>query len=501
MNFIVNIVCMSFAVFYGIIFGAIPGLTSSVAVALLIPLTFGMDPTLAINVLIAVYVGGVSGGLISAILLRIPGTPSSIMTTFDGYPMAQSGRAGIALGLAIISSFIGGIFSSVMLLFLSPLLAKITIAFSPFDYFGITVFSLSLVSMLIDGNPLKGLIATLLGILFSFFGTSPIDGRARFTFGNHDLDNGFNVITVIIGVFAISEMLSQVGNISQKNRKAIEFSKKDGFFPKLKEMKYLTRTFLRSSVIGTIIGILPGLSGPEAALISYSQAKRTSKEPEKFGKGSMEGLAASETSNNAVSGGALIPMLALGIPGNAVTAIIMGGLTLHGVEVGPLLFGANPELIRNIIIGIFIANVLMLIIESFAIKGFVKILAIPKYFLYPLIIVFCVVGVSSVNNRSFDCWGMLFFGILGYVLEKNKYPLGPLILGFILGSIIELNFRRSIMAFGSLSSVLTNNVFRAGTVFLILAIIIPVLNARYNKKAKKRNDILNVAKADIDQGE
>lgn len=481
---IYNILLMSVGVFYGLVFGSIPGLSSSVAVALIIPLTFGLESATAINLLIAVYVGGVSGGLISAILLRIPGTPSSIITVIDGYPLAQQGHAGKALGVAIFASFIGGSFSALVLLFLSPLLAKVTIGFSPFDYFGVTVFSLSLVSMLIEGNPIKGIITTLLGITFSFFGTSPIDGKARFTFGNHNLDNGFNVITVIIGVFAISEMINQIGK--KQGETKIQFTKGNQFFPTLKEIKQLSGNMLRSSAIGTMIGILPGLSGPEAALISYSQAKRVSKHPEQFGKGSLEGLVASESSNNAVSGGALIPMLSLGVPGNAVAAIIMGGFTLHGVEAGPLLFSTEPVLVKNIIIGLFIANVLMLLIESVAIKGFVKILAIPKHLLYPIILVFCVVGVSSVNNRSFDTWSMLFFGILALILEKNKYPLGPLILGFILGSIIELNYRRSIMAFGSFSNTLTDS-FRSGTVFLILAVAVPAFNMYMNHRAKKRH--------------
>jgi len=474
-----SILVLSVGVFYGIIFGAIPGLSSSVAVALIIPLTFGMKASMAINLLIAVYVGGVSGGLISAIFLRIPGTPSSIITVFDGYPLAQQGYAGKALGLAIFASFFGGIFSSLVLLFLSPVLAKVTIAFGPFDYFGITVFSLSLVSMLIEGNPVKGVFATLLGIIISFFGTSPIDGTARFTFGNHNLDNGFGVITVIIGVFAVSEMFNQIARLDG-TKGDITFKNNEYFFPKFSEIKKHFNNMLRSASIGTIIGILPGLSGPEAALISYSQAKRFSKEPEKFGKGSYEGLVASETSNNAVAGGALIPMLSLGVPGNAVAAIIMGGLTLHGVEAGPLLFSTQPLLVKSILIGIFISNILMLLIETFAIRGFIKILLVPKYYLYPVILMFCVIGVVSSNNRMFDVWAMLAFGILGFILEKNKYPLGPMILGFILGPIIELNYRRTIMSFGSFKSAFIND-FRAGTVFLICALIFPLCTILFNK--------------------
>jgi putative tricarboxylic transport membrane protein len=490
-----NILLMAVGVFYGIIFGSIPGLSSSVAVALIIPLTFGMQTAGALNLLIAVYVGGVSGGLISAILLRIPGTPSSIVTVLDGYPLAQQGHGGKALGTAIFASFFGGMLSALILFFLTPYLAKVTLAFSPFDYFGVTVFSLSLVSMLMEGNVIKGIITTLLGILLSFVGTSPIDGRVRFAFGNHNLDNGFNIITVIIGIFAVSEMLLQVSE-NKKTTKIDKFEKSKGFFPSFSELKFHFSNMIRSGLIGTFIGILPGLSGPEAALISYSQAKRSSKHPEKFGKGSYEGLVASETSNNAVSGGALIPMLSLGVPGNAVAAIIMGGFIIHGVEAGPMLFTTSPDLVRSIMIGLLVANVLMLVIETLAIRGFIKILSMPKHILYPVIIVFCVLGVTSINNQIFDVVTMLFLGLLGYVLERNKYPLGPLVLGFILGPIIELNYRRSIMYYGSFSNTLTSG-FRVGTFFLIFAISVPLVKIVLAIVRKHRQTKGNVTEEQI----
>lgn len=477
-----TILVMSIGVAYGIIFGSIPGLSSSVAVALVIPLTYSFEPLLAISLMVSVYVGGVSGGLISAILLRIPGTPSSIVTTFDGYPMAQKGFAGNAIGLAIFSSVIGGLIGSIFLITLSPLLAKVTIAFSPFDYFGITVFSLSLVCMLLGSNIMKGFITTLIGLLLSFVGTSPIDAKPRFTFGNHNLDNGFNVIVVIIGVFAITEMLNSVAKGKEQNKKA-SFTKKQGFMPNFKKIKFHSFNMARSGIIGTSLGVLPGLSGPEAALISYTRAKKRSKNPEMFGEGSEEGLVASEASNNAVAGGALIPMLSLGIPGNAVAAVIMGGFIIHGVEVGPMLFTESPGLVRAIMLAFLTANILMLAIESFAIKGFVKVLSVPKQYLYPIIIMFCVIGVNSINNRPFDAIVMFFFGLLGYALEKNGYPLGPLVLGFILGGIIELNFRRSIMYYGSFKEIVTSG-FTLGTVFLGLAIIMLFSNFFLGKNKK-----------------
>jgi putative tricarboxylic transport membrane protein len=469
-----TILIMSAGVAYGIVFGAIPGLSSSVAVALVIPLTYGMNSLTALSLLVSVYVGGVSGGLISAILLRIPGTPSSIVTTFDGYPLAQKGQAGNAIGLAIFSSVVGGLIGAVALLTLSPLLAKVTIMFSPFDYFGITVFSLSLVCMLLGANALKGLITTLIGLTLSFVGTSPIDARPRFTFGNRNLDNGFNIIVLIIGIFAVSEMLSSVMHGRKQNEKTI-FTKKQGFMPSWAKIKFHAVNMFRSGIIGTALGILPGLSGPEAALISYTQAKKRSRNPELFGEGSEEGLVASESSNNAVAGGALIPMLSLGVPGNAVAAVIMGGFIIHGVQVGPMLFTNNPTLVRGIMFAFLIANLLMLAIESLAIKGFVKILTVPKQYLYPIIIMFCVIGVNSVNNRFFDALLMLFFGIAGFILEKNRYPLGPLVLGFILGSIIELNYRRAIMYYGSFRNIITGS-FTLGTIFLFLAIVLVFFN-------------------------
>lgn len=479
-----TLLVMSAGVTYGIIFGSIPGLSSSVAVAIIIPLTFGLEPLLAINLMIAVYVGGVSGGLISATMLRIPGTPSSIVTTFDGYPMAQQGLAGKAIGLGIFSSVTGGLIGAMFLLLLSGPLSRLTIQFGPFDYFGVTMFSLSLVVLLIEGNPLKGSITTLLGLFAGFVGTSPIDGRTRFTFGFHGLDNGFNVIVVVIGAFAISEMLNSVGGKASV-KQATTFSKRTGFLPTFREAVLHAPNIVRSGVIGTCIGILPGLSGPEAALIAYTRARKRSKHPERFGKGSPEGIVASEASNNAVAGGALIPMLSLGIPGNAVAAVIMGGFVIHGVEVGPMLFVEQPVLVRSIILAFFAANILMLIIESFAIKSFVKILAVPKAYLFPMVVMFCVLGVTSINNRVFDTFAMLGFGLLGYALERNGYPPGPMVLGFILGKIIELNYRRSIMYYATFTNIVTGE-FTIGTVFLALAVILPVVHFLNRDSIRRR---------------
>lgn len=435
--------CMVFGMAYGIVMGAIPGLTATMAVALLIPITYGLPKSAAVMALIAVYIGGISGGLISAVLLRMPGTPSSIATTLDGYPMAAKGQAGAALGLGIQASFVGGIFSALALALLAPPLARAAVALGPFEYAALALFALSMVASLAERDVLKGLLSACLGLLFAVVGSSPIDGARRFTLGMPEMDSGFTVLSVLIGLFAVSEVLTNCGSGGARNA---TFSGLGGrFLPTLRESLPFWRTYLRSGVIGTIMGILPGIGGGPAGLIAYGRARSTSKTPEQFGSGCREGVIASETANNAVTGGALIPMLTLGIPGDATTAIVMGGLIIHDVRPGPLLFQNTPEIIYTILAGVFVLNILMFLMQSTAIRAFVKVLDIPRHMLIPIILLLCTVGTIGINNRLFDAWSMAFFGVLGFVLERNKYPLAPLVLGFILGPMVEENARRTLM--------------------------------------------------------
>ncbi|MBU8906471.1 tripartite tricarboxylate transporter permease [Desertibacillus haloalkaliphilus] len=428
----------------GLVFGSIPGLTATMAVAICLPITFTMSPSDGMALLMGLYIGGVSGGLIPAILLKLPGTPSSISSTFDGYPMAQKGQAGKAFGLAIVFSFLGGLLSIATLILIAPPLAQFAVRFGPIEYFAITVFALTLISSLSDGSIVKGILAALIGISLAMVGSAPIDAFPRFTFGMNALDAGFNLLPALIGLFAISEFLKTSESKVNPLVKKISYKIK-GFGFSVAEFFKQGWNFFRSAFIGIAIGILPGIGGGTANIIAYATAKNQSKHPEEFGKGTPEGVVASESSNNAAVGGALVPLMALGIPGDTVTAMLLGGLVIHGIQPGPLFFTSNTDIVYGIFAALIIANIAMLVFLFLGMRFFVKLLSIPKHILLPIILVLCVVGAFGVNNRLFDVWALLFFGVLGYLLIKLKFPLTPVILGFILGPIAETNLRRGLM--------------------------------------------------------
>jgi len=430
----------------GIIFGSMPGLSATMAVTLFLPVTFGMEPVNAISLLLGLYVGGISGGLITAILINIPGTPSSIATTFDGYPMAQRGEAGKALGAGIVFSFLGGMFSFMALLLIAPQIAQLALKFSAVEYFAVTAFSLTLVASLAGDSPVKGLISACIGLMLAMIGAAPIDGTRRFTFGIYDFDAGLDLVAVMIGFFAIPEILKAAkGSIADENIEKIKVDKIKGFGISLKEFVGQLPNALRSALIGLGIGILPGIGGGTSNVLAYLAAKNTSKEPEKFGTGILDGVVAPETANNASIGGALIPLLTLGIPGDPVTAMLLGGLMVHGITPGPMLIRSNGALLYSVFFALIIANVFMLFSEFFGIKGFVKILDIKKAYLFPPIIVLCAVGAFGSTNRVFNIFAMVLCGILGYLMDRFEFPLTPIILSFILGSLVEGNLRRGLM--------------------------------------------------------
>ncbi len=469
----------------GIIFGAIPGLTATMAVALCLPISYGMGPVMGISLLLGLYIGGVSGGLISAILLKIPGTPSSVATTWDGGPMADRGEAGRALSIGIIYSFIGGMISIFVLMFISPPLARVALKFTPFEYFAIGVFSLTLISSLVSGSIFKALAAAVIGILFAMVGSAPIDAFPRFTFGIRELDAGFNILPVLIGLFAISEILATAedkGTSVGKNNILSYKTKGLGFT--LLEFKNEFFNMIRSAFIGIGIGILPGIGGGTANIVSYLTAKSQAKNKDEYGNGAMGGIVASETSNNAAVGGALVPLLALGIPGDTVTAMLLGGLMIHGLTPGPLLFVQNVEIVYTIFAALLVAHVAMIIMEFYGLRLFVKLLAIPKHILLPVIMALCVVGAFGLNNRVFDVFAILIFGIVGYVFGKFKFPLTPMILGFILGPMVEVNLRRGLMqSSGSFLPFITRPIC---IVFLGIGAISVIISVyKEMKKAKK----------------
>ena len=468
----------------GIVFGAIPGLTATMAVALFLPLTFGMHPVDGMALLIGLYIGGVSGGLISAILIKIPGTPSSIATTFDGHPMAEKGEAGKALGAGIFYSFLGGWFSFLVLFFIAPPLADVALKFGPPEYFSIAIFSLTLIASLSTGSTIKGLMSGIVGVLLSCVGTAPIDAFPRFTFGFHELDGGFNLLPALVGLFAITEILKTAESDIEIKLDHIATYRIKGFGFSGKEFVQQLGNFIRSALIGTGIGILPGIGGGTSNILSYIAAKKMSKHPEKFGTGILDGIVASETANNASIGGALVPLLAMGIPGDTVTAMLLGGLMIHGLSPGPLLFTTSGNIVYGIFAALIVANFMMVLMEYFGIRFFVRLLKIPKHIMLPIIIVFCVVGAYGLNNRVFDAWSVMFFGVIGYAFEKWRFPLAPVILGFILGPIAETNLRRGLMMTqGNFLPFLTKPVSGAFLVIALASVVYSVIKER--KQAKR----------------
>ena len=430
----------------GIVIGAIPGLTVTMGVALFLPVTFAMSPVDGLSLLMGLYIGGTSGGLISAVLLKIPGTPASIATTFDGHPMAARGEAGKALSVSIICSFLGGMFSLGVLFFIAPKLAEAALQFGPYEYFAIALFSLTLVAGLSGGSLARGLGAAAIGLIVSFIGMAPITAFPRFTFGWAELDGGIALLPALIGLFAVSQILEEAeSRDDSKPVAAARYSLRQMGFSLGAGMKHVGNWF-RSSVIGTVIGILPGLGGSVCNILAYGAAKKHSKYPEKFGTGVTDGLVASESSNNASTGGALVPLMTLGIPGDNTAAILLAGFMIHGITPGPMLFETQGLLVYGIFTALVIANLVMVVGLFSFMGGFVRLLSVPKHLLLPIIMMLCVIGAYGINNRLFDVGCMLLFGLIGWLMKKASIPVTPLLLGFILGPILEVNLRRGLMS-------------------------------------------------------
>ncbi|WP_085522724.1 tripartite tricarboxylate transporter permease [Tuberibacillus sp. Marseille-P3662] len=439
-----TLVILLIGVTVGIIVGSIPGFTITMGVALTLPFSFSMDPINGIALMMGVQVGGSSGGLITASLLGIPGTPSAMATTFDGYPMARNGQPGKALAIGLGASFVGSIIAGIILIFMAPLLAQWATEFGPWELFALMLFGLSAIASLGDGSLIKGLVAGGLGLMFALVGIDPLQGTPRFTFGFTQLQAGFNFLPVLIGLFAFSQLLGDI----KKPPKSYQVDKTtEVSYSFTKTVGDLSRSFvnlIRSSLIGTFVGILPAAGGSIANILSYDVAKKFSKIPHKFGKGIKDGLIASEASNNSSVGGALVPMLAFGIPGDAVTAMMLGALLIHGIQPGPLLMETQPILVYGIFISFFIATIFMLVVQIFGIKVFLKINQIPQHYLIPTILLLCALGSFAINNRVFDIWVLLLFGIIGYWMKSNDFPLPPFVLGVILGPMVETNLRQAI---------------------------------------------------------
>jgi putative tricarboxylic transport membrane protein len=426
-------------VLIGLIVGMIPGLTISTGIIVVLPVTFVLPADISIALLLGLYVGGMTGGSFSAILLNIPGTPSASATAFDGYPLAARGEAGRALGIAITASFIGGMVSFLFLLFIAPLLANVALEFRTEDMFAVVFFGLTIICSFAAKSLVKGLLSAAIGLVIVTIGQDPVMGTQRFTFGQVNLMAGVHFLTAMIGLFAIPQLVS---NLTEGTGSASRIQTRlSSVFPKLSDLKAIRLPVSIGSLTGAFLGILPGAGGPIAAFISYDYTRRASKHPEAFGTGVVEGVAAPESANNAVTGGALIPMMTLGIPGDPVTAILIGALIIHGLAPGPLMFLERADFAYGLIFSFLWANIFNFIIALAALRVLIKVLATPRALLMPTVAVLCVVGSFALRNNFFDVYVMLFFGLLGLAMRWLDMPVVPLLLALVLGSQLEENLR------------------------------------------------------------
>lgn len=430
----------------GIAVGVLPGLSASTGVALLLPFTWFLDPAIALILLAAIYTAAEYGGAITAIAINTPGEPSSMVTALDGYPMAKKGRMHEALNIALVTSVIGGLIGTIVLIMFAPTLAEVALSFGPAEYVALGLLGLTLAASLSTDDYVKGAITTVFGLLLTTVGQDPITGSLRFTFGSLEMIEGIALVPAIIGLFALSEVFLEIGARDEAGGEVKVKQQK-------KRMRFsdywtLRRTTLVGSVFGVLIGVFPGAGTTIASLVSYAEARRYSKKPEDFGKGSPEGVAASESANNACVGGALVPMLTLGIPGSGTTAVMLSALIMHGLQPGPELFIKSPSLVYGLFVSLIVANIVMLGIGAAGINLWLAVMRLPKSALMAMIMSLCIVGAYGVNNSMTDVYQMLAFGVLGYILKRNGYPVATVVLGLVLGFMIETNLRRTVLLGG-----------------------------------------------------
>lgn len=480
-----NFAAVIIGVIAGIIVGAMPGLSATMAISVLVPFTFGLEPLVALGLMAGIYNGAMYGGAIPAVLLRIPGTPAAVATTFDGYPMAQKGEGGFALQVAVVSSSIGGIASAIALMLLAPPLSKVTLLFGPSEVFWVAVFGLASIIFLLGGSAIKGLISACFGVFVSVIGSDPIFGTDRFTFGQLELLDGINIVILLVGLYALPPVIDLLEVPLKTDSVSSSKLGTEPLWRALPRMKGFWKTWIRSSIIGIWIGILPGAGGSMAAFMSYNEARRASKTPDTWGNGEPEGVAAAETANNADTASALIPALTLGIPGTAVAAVMLGGLLIHGLQPGPMLFRDNPDIVFGFMWQFLFGAVLLVLLGgSLATNSFARLLNLPRPLLGSVIIVLMLIGVYSIHGRMFDVYLMLGFGAIGYVMDKLKFPLPPVVLGLILGGFAEENLRLALRIGRGDWSILFANVTSLVLVALTVAVVVGPMIKRHLQKKK-----------------
>jgi putative tricarboxylic transport membrane protein len=466
----------------GLVFGAIPGLTFSMALALMLPVTFALEPSTGIALLLSTYIGGMTGGSVSAILLGIPGTPSAAATVLDGYPMSERGQASVALGAAVITSVFGGLFSlGVMMLVAAPM-ASLAISFGPAEIFALVLFGLSTICGLAESSLLRGLIAGVLGMMFMIVGLDAIDAVPRMTFGSTDLLQGVNLVVAMIGLFAVPEVLNAF--LHQGGRIDGGAGKVRSTLPTLEQLKANLGLMVRSAGIGTGIGAIPGPGGPIAAYLAYDHARRFSKNRANFGKGELAGVIAPETANNAVTGGAMIPLLTLGIPGDPATAVMLGAFLIHGITPGPMLFETDLVQIQTIYLGFALAYLVVLLLQFYGIRLFVRVLEIPRHYLAIGIVVMCVIGSYALRNSMFDVYLMVGMGLFGYVLSRLRIPLAPVVLGLVLGETLEASYRQALILSAGDPTIFVSSVPAA--LFLGLTVLVIGLEVASSRRRRRQ---------------
>ncbi|WP_010142379.1 tripartite tricarboxylate transporter permease [Oceanicola sp. S124] len=481
-----NFAAVVIGVIAGIVVGAMPGLSATMAISVLVPFTFGLEPLVALGLMAGIYNGAMYGGAIPAVLLRIPGTPAAVATTFDGYPMAQKGEGGFALQVAVVSSAFGGVASAFALMLLAPPLSKVTLLFGPSEVFWVAIFGLASIIFLLGGNPVKGLISACFGVFVSVVGSDPIYGNDRFTFGQLEMLDGINIVILLVGLYALPPVIDLLETPLKTD--GVKSSKlgTEPIWKALPRMKSYWKTWVRGSFIGIWIGILPGAGGSMAAFMSYNEARRASNTPETWGEGEPEGVAAAEVANNADTASALIPALTLGIPGTAVAAVMLGGLLVHGLQPGPMLFRDNPDIVFGFMWQFLFGAILLVVLGgSLATNSFARLLNLPRPLLGSVIIVLMLIGVYSIHGRMFDVYLMLGFGAIGWVMDRLKFPLPPVVLGLILGGFAEENLRLALRIGRGDPMVLFQNTTSLILVALTIAVIVgPSLKKRFTGKGK-----------------
>lgn len=475
-----NVLAIAGGMLTGVVVGAIPGLTGTMAVALALPLTFYLDPVTGILLLIGIYKGAFYGGSISAILIKTPGTPAASCTVLDGYPLTEQGKGGKALKMALYASCTADFVSNLALIFCARVIAGFALRFGPPEFFTLVAFSLTIIAGVSGDSLLRGLVSGCLGLLAATVGLDLVYGTNRFTFGSPDLAGGLSFIPVLIGLFALPEVIAAGARSRGENAAA---AAADSSSLSLAEYVANFKTILRGSLIGVLMGAIPGIGGAPAAFLAYSEAKRTSKHPERFGRGSIEGVAAAESGNSGCCGSTMIPLLALGVPGDVITAIILGAFMIHNLTPGPLLFEQNASLVYAIFMGMVLSSIFMLIAGQLCIRLFSRITKVPRALLLPSILVLCVYGAFAVNSSLFDVLVMLCTGVLGYVMLRLRLPAPPFLIAFILGPMFEDNLRRSMLLSGGAPSIF----FRSPICwfFIGLTLLTIVLLLRRNVLSKR----------------